>query len=124
MLSLRHSLRARCIDGSRHGRVNQRHGPTTCTLLQDWDLLELEHGCIVDRNACIFCHVGIFRNGTFIIDQVRLPARPCPALPLHAACTDASSTDRLWRVTGPLSVAYLMRGIKHSSEQGEVSGML
>jgi len=33
-------------------------------------LLELEHGCIVDRNACIFCHVGIFRNGTFIIDQV------------------------------------------------------
>lgn len=39
-------------------------------LLQDWDLLELEHGCIVDRNACIFCHVGIFRNGAFIIDQV------------------------------------------------------
>ena len=54
----------------------------TCTTLQDWDLLELEHGCIVDRNACIFCHVGIFRNGTFIIDQVRPLARPLPqALP-------------------------------------------
>ena len=44
------------------------------SFVQDWDLLELEHGTIVDRNACIFCHVGIFRNGAFIIDQVCAPS--------------------------------------------------
>ncbi len=63
----------------------------TCTLLQDWDLLELEHGCIVDRNACIFCHVGIFRNGTFIIDQVRPHAQPCGCTVPLTTCCDASS---------------------------------
>ena len=40
--------------------------------LQDWDMLELEHGAIVDRNACIFCHLGLYRNGTFVIEQVSL----------------------------------------------------
>ena len=33
-------------------------------------MLELEHGAIVDRNACIFCHLGLYRNGTFIVEQV------------------------------------------------------
>ena len=40
--------------------------------LQDWDMLELEHGAIVDRNACVFCHLGLYRNGTFVIEQVSL----------------------------------------------------
>ena len=62
------------------------YSTVTRKVLQDWDLLELEHGCIVDRNACIFCHVGIFRNGTFIIDQVPQPARHMPTL-LSALCT-------------------------------------
>ena len=35
-------------------------------------MLELEHGAIVDRNACIFCHLGLYRNGTFVIEQVSL----------------------------------------------------
>lgn len=34
-------------------------------------MLELEHGAIVDRNACVFCHLGLYRNGTFVIEQVR-----------------------------------------------------
>lgn len=38
---------------------------------QDFDLLTLEHGTVVDRNACVFCHVGIYRGGAFIIDQAR-----------------------------------------------------
>ena len=33
-------------------------------------MLELEHGAIVDRNACVFCHLGLYRNGTFIVEQV------------------------------------------------------
>ena len=33
-------------------------------------MLELEHGAIVDRNACVFCHLGLYRNGTFVIEQV------------------------------------------------------
>ena len=41
-------------------------------LLQDFDLLEVEHGAVVDRNACIFCHVGIFRDRAFVIEQVPL----------------------------------------------------
>ena len=51
----------------------QQASHQSTSFVQDWDLLELEHGTIVDRNACIFCHVGIFRNGTFIIDQVCAP---------------------------------------------------
>lgn len=41
-------------------------------LLQDFDLLEVKHGAVVDRNACIFCHVGIFRDRAFVIEQVPL----------------------------------------------------
>ncbi|CAL8464659.1 g4194 [Coccomyxa elongata] len=37
----------------------------------DFDLLTVEHGVAIDRNACVFCHVGIYRNGAFIIDQAR-----------------------------------------------------
>lgn len=37
--------------------------------LQDFDLLTVEHGVAIDRNACVFCHVGIYRNGAFTIDQ-------------------------------------------------------
>jgi fatty acid synthase len=37
--------------------------------VQDLDLLTLEDGAIVDRNAAIFCHVGIYRNGSFTIEQ-------------------------------------------------------
>ncbi|KAK9904717.1 hypothetical protein WJX75_001194 [Coccomyxa subellipsoidea] len=37
----------------------------------DFDLLTVEHGVAVDRNACVFCHVGIYRNGAFTIDQAR-----------------------------------------------------
>lgn len=56
---------------------------------QDFDLLTVEHGVAIDRNACVFCHVGIYRNGAFIIDQacphmhlclIRLPARDFTAL--------------------------------------------
>lgn len=43
-------------------------------LLQDFDLLEVDHGAVVDRNACIFCHVGIFRDRAFVIEQVPLQA--------------------------------------------------
>ena len=38
--------------------------------LQDLDLLSVEDGAIVDRNAALFCHVAIYRNGVFVIEQV------------------------------------------------------
>ena len=47
---------------------------TNVAVLQDFDLLEVEHGAVVDRNACIFCHVGIFRDRAFVIEQVSLQA--------------------------------------------------
>ena len=36
---------------------------------QDFDLLEVGDNVVVGRNAAIFCHVGIYRAGGFVIDQ-------------------------------------------------------
>ena len=61
-------------------------GAEYCVVLnvQDFDLLTVEHGVAVDRNACVFCHVGIYKHGAFVIDQVFF----APRLPSPVACAD------------------------------------
>lgn len=37
--------------------------------MQDFDLATFGNGAVVARGANIFCHVGVYRNGKFMVEQ-------------------------------------------------------